>query len=171
MIVDIIILVILGISCCVGLGFIMFIQFRTVRTVELTNTPEEFTMLSPIYHVIIGFLGFSVTLATLITLTALDAAGFWVKVLFGIIAFSFGVLAYLSTRFRVDIGEGEIVKHGLFRTKTFKLSDLVGKKIINMGFCTIIYSNKGRFFSYNQDCIGSEYMDRLIRDVAQVEAE
>ena len=169
MIVDIVVLVILGISCCIGLGFIMFIQFRTVRTVELSNTSEGFSLLSPIYHVVIGFLGFSVTLATLIILTALDVAGAWVKVVFGIIAFSFGIMAYISTRFRVDFNANEVVKHGIFRSKTLSLSDLVGKRTVSMGFCTIVYSNKGRFFSYNQDCIGSEYVDKLINSLPQVD--
>jgi len=171
MIVDIIVLVILGIACCVGLGFIMFIQFRTIWVVERQNTPQEFSVLSPMYHMIIGFLGFSVTLALLIGFTATEIAEVWVRVLFGVIAFCFGVLSYISTRYRIDFSQDEAIKRCFMGSKTFKISDFTKKRVINMGFCTIVYTKKGRAFAYNQNCIGSEYLDELIKDLPEASDE
>ncbi len=169
MIVDIVLLIVLGIVCGVGLGFIIFLHFRNVVAISKTNTPEEFSLLAPLHYILIGFLGFCVTIAFLIVVTATELVGMWVKVLFGLIALFFVLLVFITTRYKVTFFDKKIVKQCVFGSRTYEIKDITHKRELSGGFCVVAYSKKGRAFSYNQRCIGSEYADRIIKSLPQLE--
>ncbi len=167
--IDIIFLIILGVICAVGVAFIVGLHIRNVVIVEKHNTPEEFTVLAPTLHILFCFAGFVITLALLLVFTATDIASLWIRVFFGIFALCFGIGVYATSKFSIECNDKTIIKRGMFGSKEFKKSEIVKKRMINFGFCTIVYTAEKRVFSYNQSCIGSEFLDYQFKELEIIE--
>ena len=165
----VIILMCFAIFSSVALSVLVMLQLRRIRLVEATNNIENFTILLPQRYVLLGFLGFCITIAMLTTFSIQQVIGVYIQVILGIFAVLLLLFIFGSCLYRISVSNGEVCKQTIFSTNKLNLADITQKKSLSFGYCTQYFAEDKLALVINQDCIGAEFMQNLTQKLSEKE--
>ena len=165
---EVIVLITLAIASTVVNCVLVLWHLRRIRVVESKNSPTSFCIMLPQYYVLLGFVGFCVTMIMLVAFSIMQIISVYIQIILGLFAllltlFVFGVCIY-----KIVVDNGAIEKQTLVGKKQFNLSDITQKKLLSFGYCIKYFKEDKLVFTINQDCIGFEYMQELTKKISEV---
>ncbi len=166
---EVIVLICLGIGSCVALSVLVLMHLRHIIDIEEENNAESFCVVLPQHYVLLGFIGFCVTIALLVIFSIHQIINVYIQALLGMFAVSMAIFVLWACIYSIYSNEGEIIKQSMFSVKKIKLADINQKKTLSFGYCTQYFVKDKKVFVVNQDCIGVEYLKKQTSGVSEID--